>query len=218
MNQVCKPRVLMADDHGILLAGIRKLIEEHCEVVGTVMDGRALLDEAGRLKPELIILDISMPLLNGLDAARQLAKLLPETKLLVLTMHASSRYATEAFKAGAHGFLLKQCVGSELLQAINVVLSGQYYLTPSMTKPMIDHVVQSSKDMLTKGSVETLTSRQREVLQLIGEGKTTKEIATLLNVSVKTVEFHKTSIMAALDLHTTSELVRYAIAQGLAST
>ena len=217
MNLVSRPRVLMADDHSIVLAGVRKLIEEQCEVVGTVEDGRALLEAANRLKPDLILLDISMPLLNGLDVARQLKKTLPETKLLFLTMHASPRYATEAFKVGAHGFLLKQSAASELPQAIAAVLQGKHYLTPSITKPVIDQALKSEATPAIKGAVKELTPRQREILQLIGEGKGTKEIATLLDVSVKTVQFHKTCLMQELNIHTTAGLTRYAIAQGLAS-
>ena len=217
MSQVRKPRVLMADDHSILLAGVRKLIEEHCEVVGTVEDGRALLEAAGRLKPDLILLDISMPLLNGLEAARQLKKTLPETKLLFLTMHASSRYATEAFRVGAHWFLLKQSAASELPQAIDAILKGKHYLTPSIAKPMIDQALKLEEAPAVREAVKELTPRQREILQLIGEGKGTKEIATLLNLSVKTVQFHKTCLMQELNIHTTAELMRYAITQGLAS-
>lgn len=216
MNLVSKPRVLMADDHSILLAGVRKLLEDHCDVVGMVQDGRALLEAANRLKPELILLDISMPLLNGLDAARQLKKTLPETKLLFLTMHASPRYATEAFKAGGSGFLLKQSADSELPQAITAVLQGKQYLTPSITKPVMDRVLKAEDSLADKGSSSGLTPRQREVLQLIGEGKSTKEIAMLLNLSVKTVQFHKTCLMQELDIHTTAELIRYAITEGLA--
>ena len=208
----------MADDHSILLAGVRKLLEDHCDVVGMVQDGRALLEAANRLKPELILLDISMPLLNGLDAARQLKKILPETKLLFLTMHASPRYATEAFKAGGSGFLLKQSADSELPQAITAVLQGKQYLTPAITKPVIDRALKAEDSLAIKGSSSELSPRQREVLQLIGEGKNTKEIATLLHLSVKTVQFHKTSLMQELDLHTTAELIRYAITQDLAGT
>ncbi len=214
MNQVRKSRVLMADDHSILLAGVRKLIEDQCEVVETVEDGRALLEAAGRVKPELILLDISMPLLNGLEAARQLKKALPETKLLFLTMHASPRYATEAFKAGAHGFLLKQSAVSELPQAIEAVLQGKHYLTPSIVKPVIDQALNAKVIPDIKEGVAELTPRQREILQLIGEGKGTKEIATMLNVSVKTVQFHKACLMQELDIHTTAELMRYAIGHG----
>ncbi len=217
MMQANKPRVLLADDHGILRAGVRHLIEDRCEIVGTVEDGRALLEAADRLKPELIILDISMPLLNGLDAARHLRKNLPGTKLIFLTMHASPRYATEAFKVGAHGFLLKHSADAELPTAIAAVLRGKYYLTPSIAKPVIDQALQVETGPSVKGTAAALTPRQREVLQLIGEGKGTKEIATLLTVSVKTVQFHKTCLMQALDLHSVAELMRYAISHGLVS-
>jgi DNA-binding NarL/FixJ family response regulator len=206
----------MADDHSILLAGLRKLVEDSCEVIGTVEDGRALVKEAQRLKPDLILLDISMPLLNGLDAARQIKKLVPDVKLLVLTMHSSPTYATEAFKAGASGYLLKQSAASELPQAIKAVLNGQTYLTPFITKPVLDSMLPSGQPEL-KDSMNLLTPRQREVLQLVGEGKTTKEVAVLLNVSVKTVEFHKARIMEQLGLHTTASLIKYAIAEGLAN-
>ena len=217
MNHASKPTALLADDHGILVAGVRKLIEDRCDIVGTAADGRALLEAASRLQPDLIILDISMPLLNGLDAARQLKKSLPETKLLFLTMHASPRYATEAFKAGASGFLLKQSADEELPQAITAVLQGKQYLTPSITKPVMALVLKEEPTPVIKGDPSALTARQREVLQLIGEGKGTKEIATILNISIKTVQFHKTCLMHELDIHTTMELMRYAISHGLAS-
>jgi len=210
-----KPRVLMADDHSILLAGVRKLLEERYDVVGMVEDGRALLEAAERFKPDLILVDISMPLLNGLDAVRQLRKSQPDVKLLFLTMHASPQYATEAFKAGGNGYLLKQSAVSELPEAIEAVLQGKYYLTPSIAKPIIEQALKAEEKPTVKGSIAELTSRQREVLQLIGEGKRTKEIAELLKLSVKTVEFHKNCLMKELDLHTTAELVRYAIKQGL---
>ncbi|MDK2744534.1 MAG: response regulator transcription factor [Nitrospira sp. BO4] len=210
-----KPRVLMADDHSILLAGVRKLLEERYDVVGMVEDGRALLEAAERSKPDLILVDISMPLLNGLDAVRRLKKLQPDVKLLFLTMHASPQYATEAFKAGGNGYLLKQSAVSELPQAIEAVLQGKYYLTPSIAKPVIEKALKAEEGPSVKGSIAELTPRQREVLQLIGEGKRTKEVAELLKLSVKTVEFHKNCLMKELDIHTTTELVRYAIAQGL---
>ncbi len=211
-----RPRLLMADDHSILLAGLRKLVEDSCEVVGTVEDGRALIESAQRLKPDLILLDISMPLLNGLDAARQIKKLVPDVKLLVLTMHSSPTYATEAFKAGASGYLLKQSAASELPEAIKAVLKGQTYLTPLITKPVLDSVLPSGQPEL-KESLIMLTPRQREVLQLVGEGKSTKEVAVLLNVSVKTVEFHKARIMEQLGLRSTAALIKYAITEGLAN-
>ncbi|MFY4727591.1 response regulator [Nitrospira sp. BLG_2] len=210
-----KPRVLMADDHSILLAGVRKLLEERYDVVGMVEDGRALLEAAERFKPDLILVDISMPLLNGLDAVRQLKNSQPDVKLLFLTMHASPQYATEAFKAGGSGYLLKQSAVSELPQAIEAVLQGKYYLTPSIAKPIIEQALKAGEKPAVKGSIAELTPRQREVLQLIGEGKRTKEVAELLKLSVKTVEFHKNCLMKELNIHTTTELMRYAITQGL---
>jgi DNA-binding NarL/FixJ family response regulator len=209
-----KPRILIADDHSILLAGLKKLVEEACEVVGTVEDGRALIEAAERLKPDLILMDISMPLLNGLDAARQLKKLVPDSKLLFLTMHSSPTYATEAFKAGANGYLLKQSAASELPQAIAAVLRGQTYLTPAITREVLETALQPTQPAL-KHSLSVLTPRQREVLQLIAEGRGTKEVATVLNVSVKTVEFHKGRLMEQLDLHSTPALIKFAIAEGL---
>lgn len=211
-----KPRVLMADDHSILLAGLRKLIEGSCDIVGAVENGRALVEAAERLRPDLILLDISMPLLNGLDAARQLKKLLPDTKLLFLTMHASPTYATEALKVGGSGYLLKQSAASELPQAIEAVMKGQTYLTPAITQSVLQVGLQSEQTPL-KRALRDLTLRQREVLQLIAEGKGTKDVATLLNVSVKTIEFHKARIMEQLDLHSTADLIRFAIAEGLVS-
>jgi len=210
-----KPRVLMADDHSLILAGLRKLVEVECDVVGTVEDGRALVAAAQKLRPDLILLDISMPLLNGLDAARQLTKLVPESKVIILTMHASPTYATEAFQAGASGYLLKRSAVSELSQAIKSVLQGQQYLTPLITKDVLDSVFKPSTGKRGKPASTALTPRQREVLQLVAEGRGTKEIATILSVSVKTVEFHRSRIMQQLDIHTTADLTKYAITHGI---
>lgn len=212
-----RPRILMADDHSIVLAGLRKLVEAEGEVVGTVEDGRALIEEAQRLRPDVILLDISMPLLNGLDAARRLSKLVPDSKVIFLTMHAAPTYAMEAFKAGASGYLLKRSAASELKQAIQAVMRGQHYLTPLITKDVLDATLRPPEGTGRKRPVATLTPRQREVLQLIAEGKGTKDIARILDVSVKTVEFHKFRIMDELDLHSTAELTKYAIAEGLVS-
>ncbi|MDP3089619.1 MAG: response regulator transcription factor [Nitrospira sp.] len=210
-----KPRVLMADDHSLILAGLRKLVEAECDVVGAVEDGRALVEAAQRLRPDLILLDISMPLLNGFDAARQLRKLVPESKVIFLTMHASPTYATEAFQAGASGYLLKRSAASELGLAIKAVLQGQHYLTPSLTKDVLESVLKPSTGEAAKVASAALTDRQREVLQLVAEGHGTKAIATILNVSVKTVEFHKSRVMQQLDLHTTADLTKYAITHGI---
>ena len=210
-----KPRILMADDHSLILAALRKLVEVECDVVGTVEDGRALVEAAQKLRPDLILLDISMPLLNGLDAARQLTKLVPESKVIILTMHASPTYATEAFQAGASGYLLKRSAASELSQAIQSVLQGQKYLTPLITKDVLDSVFKPSTGKRGTPASTALTPRQREVLQLVAEGRGTKEIATILSVSVKTVEFHRFRIMQQLDIHTTADLTKYAITHGI---
>ncbi len=212
-----RPRVLMADDHSLVLAGLRKLVEAEGEVVGSVEDGRALVEAAQQLRPDIVLLDISMPLLNGLDAARQLTKLVPESKLIFLTMHATPTYATEAFKAGASAYLIKRSAASELKQAIQAVMRGQHYMTPLITKDVLAATLHPPEGQTRRRPVATLTPRQREVLQLIAEGRGTKAIATILNISIKTVEFHKCRIMDELDLHSTAELTKYAITEGLVS-
>ena len=212
-----RPRILMADDHSIVLAGLRKLVEEHGEVVGMVEDGRALIDAATWLRPDIILLDIAMPLLNGLDAARQLVKLVPQSKLIFMTMQSSPTYATEAFKAGASGYLLKRSAVTELSHAIETVLKGHHYITSLMTKEVLQSALNSSVSPPVKPILTSLTARQREVLQLLAEGKGTKDIALLLKLSVRTVEFHKSRIMETLDIHSTAELTQYAIAEGLIS-
>lgn len=212
-----RPRILMADDHSLVLAGLRRLVEEEGDVVGTVEDGRTLVEEAQRLRPDIILLDISMPLLNGLDAARQLTKLLPDSKLIFLSIHAAPTYVTEAFKVGASGYLVKQSAVAELTQAIQTVLKGQHYMTPSVTKNTLGATLHPSEGPVCKRPVTALTPRQREVLQLLAEGKGTRTIASMLHISIKTVEFHRTRLMQELDLHSTAELTRYAVSEGLVS-
>jgi DNA-binding NarL/FixJ family response regulator len=180
-----------------------------------VEDGRALVEAAQKLRPDLILMDIAMPLLNGLEAARQLSKLVPESKLIFLTMHGSPTYAAEAFQAGASGYLLKRSAASELSQAIQAVLQGQHYITPLITKDVLGSVLKPSTGEQGKPASTALTARQREVLQLVAEGRSTKEVATILSVSVKTVEFHKSRIMQQLDIHTTADLTKYAITHGI---
>ncbi len=213
-----RPRILMADDHSLVLAGLRRLVEEEGDVVGTVEDGRALVEQAKKLRPDLILMDISMPLLNGLDAARQLRKLVPESKLIFLTVHTTPTYVTEAFKAGASGYLVKQSATAELTLAIQTVLRGQHYMTPSVTKEMLMGARRRpSGDPVCKRPVTALTERQREVLQLLAEGKGSRSIASLLHISIKTVEFHRTRLMEELDLHSVAELTKYAVSEGLVS-
>ena len=208
-----RPRVLLADDHTLVLDGFRKLLEDRCEVVGTAEDGRTLLRMAQELQPDIVTLDISMPQLNGVDAARKLKKILPRIKLIFVTMHADPAYVNEAFKAGASGYLLKRSAGSELLQAIQSVMDGQCYVTPLVAKGLVQSVITGGRPQVLKDTL--LTARQREVLQLVAEGMTVKEIASALNLSPKTVEFHKSQIMTELDLHTTAELTKYALVHGL---
>ena len=210
-----KPRILLADDHSLVLEGFRRILEDQCDVVGTAEDGRALLEAAARLKPNVVLLDISMPLLNGIDATRHLKKVSPDVKVIFVTMHADPAYLNEAFKAGASGYLLKRSAGTELIQAIQSVLGGNYYVTPLLTKGLVNSVISEAPVPPTRQSI--LTPRQREVLQLVAEGKAVKEIAQLLNISPKTVEFHKAQIMEQLDLRTTAELTKYAMAHGLTS-
>lgn len=210
-----RPRVLLADDHSLVLEGLAKLVMDDCDLVGKVEDGRALIQAAQRVEPDIIVLDISMPKLNGLEAGRQLKKLLPSVKLIFLTMHADPVYAKEAFQIGAYGFLLKRSAASELMQAIQSVMKGQYYVTPAIAKDMLSSLIQQTPIPQVKTS--SLTPRQREVLQLIAEGHSTKEIARMLDVATKTIEFHRTRIIRELDLHSTAELTRYAIAHGLVS-
>jgi DNA-binding NarL/FixJ family response regulator len=209
------PRVLLADDHTLVLEGFRRIVEQRCEVVGAVEDGRALLEAAARLRPDLILLDISMPLLNGIDAARQLKKTHPHVKLVFVTMHADPAYVSEAFKAGASAYLLKRSAARELDQAIESVLKGQFFVTALLTKELVTSLSEGHHTLFV--TRQDLTPRQREVLQLVAEGRTIKEIAALLNISPKTVEFHKAQIMFHLDLHTTAELTKYALAHGLTS-
>ena len=206
------PRILLADDHPMVLEGVAKLVEEFGEVVGKVEDGRALLEAVSRLNPDVVVMDISMPSLNGLESARHLRKLVPHCKIIFLTMHADSTYITAAFEAGASGYLLKRSAGSELKQAVSTVLAGRQYVTP-LLHPEDD----LPGDTLTNraASFKQLTPRQREVLQLIAEGHSTKDIAILLNISTKTVEFHKSKVMETLGMHTISELTKFAFAHGL---
>ncbi len=211
-----KPRLLLADDHALVLDGFHKLLEERYDIVGHAEDGRRLLEAAQRLEPDVVIADISMPGLNGIDAVRQLRKVAPRTKVIFVTMHADPAYVSAAFRAGASGYLLKRSAGSELIQAVQSVLQGHSYVTPLVATTLVNSAI--GKTQFADADSPTLTPRQREVLQLVAEGHTVKEIARILNVSPKTVEFHKTRIMDHLNLHTTADLTKYAISHGLIST
>jgi DNA-binding NarL/FixJ family response regulator len=202
------PRVMLADDHTILVEAFRKLLEPHCEIVGTVADGRALLETAPQLKPAVIIVDIGMPLMNGLEAGMRLKELMPTVKLIFLTMNEDPELAMEAMRSGASGYLLKSSAGSELIRAIEMALRGKSYVTPKLAKGMQKAFINNPGP---KARDKTLTPRQREVVHLLAEGKSMKEVASVLNVTPRTVAFHKYRVMEQLDLKTTAELIQYAI-------
>lgn len=214
-RQKKKPRVIIVDDQAVVAAGVRKLIEPDCEVVACVEDGRALLAEAERLRPDIIVMEVLLPSLNGLDAARHLARTVPESKIVFLSVQGSSWHVAEAFKAGASAYLLKRSQPSELTQAIHAVLMGQWYLTPLVAKNVVKNRTTGSQGHSSSPGWSALTPRQREVLQLIAEGRGTKEVASMLKIAVKTVEFHKFRIMDQLNLHSTVALTKHAIVEGL---
>ncbi|MGO9094029.1 MAG: response regulator [Bryobacteraceae bacterium] len=209
-----RPRVLCADDHLLVIDGLRRILEPECEIVGAVEDGRALLKAAQELKPDIVLLDISMPLLNGVEAARRLRKSAPAAKLIFVTMHADPIYVTGAFRAGASGYVLKRCASMELVSAIRQVLKGRTYITPLIGRDVLGDAPGSP---LWPGEVSgELTERQREVVQLVAEGHAVKEIAAILNISGKTVAFHKSNVMRRLGLRSTAQLTKYALEHGLA--
>ncbi|MDO9117470.1 MAG: response regulator transcription factor [Nitrospira sp.] len=206
-----KPTVILADDHTLVLEGFRRLLETHCELLATVGDGQALLKAAAQHRPDIVILDISMPVMNGIEAARTLKSKFPSMRLVFVTMHADPAYVRAAFQAGACGYLLKQSLGAELTQALHTVLRGQSYVTPLIAKDVVDGALSHDQPPLVE-----LTARQQEVLQLIVDGHSAKDVATKLNISHRTVEFHKAQLMQQLDLHSTVELIKFALTNGLA--
>jgi len=202
-------RVLLADDHTLLLGAFEKLLASECEIVGTVSDGRELVVAARRVKPDVIVLDIGMPLLNGLEAGRQIKQILPEVKLVFLTMNEDSDLAAEAFRAGASAYLLKRSATVELLTAIREVMNGRSYVTPLVTAGLVGSFMQPQE----KKPLHQLTPRQREVLQLLAEGHSMKQVADMLNVTPRTVQFHKYSMMQQLGIKTSAELIQFAVRQ-----
>lgn len=210
-----RPRVLLADDHTLVLDGLRKILEPECDVVGAVEDGRSLLAAAKQLQPDIILLDISMPLLNGVEAARRLRAAAPGVKVIFVTMHADATYVAGAFRAGASGYVLKRCASLELLKAISQVLSGREYVTPLIGKEL----GELPEWPLGPGEASgELTVRQREVVQLVAEGHPVKEIAAILNIASKTVAFHKANVMRRLGIRSTAELTKYALEHGISGS
>lgn len=208
-----KARVLLGDDHALILEGLRNALQAQYEIVGLAKDGRALVQIAERSKPDLVVVDISMPLLNGFEAAKQIKKSLPHTRVIFLSQHLNPAYLKQALRLGASGYVLKAGATEELQQAIEAVMRGKTYITPAFGEDVIARLWNREGD-LTEES-EDLTERQREILQLIVEGRGNKEIADILHLSVKTIEFHRARIMAKLGVKTVAELTKAALQQGL---
>ncbi|MGH9895826.1 MAG: response regulator, partial [bacterium] len=213
-----KLRILLADDHETVREGLRMILnaQPDMQVVATAGDGQEAVAQAERVTPDVVIMDISMPGLNGLAATTQLTERCPDAKVLTLTRHADSSYLQQMLRAGAAGYVLKRSSPSELVLAIGEVLKGRTYLAPQLAGTMAQSALHPTGRSSTRDKEPHLTPRQREVLQLIAEGHSSKEIARILNISIKTVEFHKTCLMDQLGMRTTAELTRFAIAHGLA--
>ncbi|UCD00041.1 MAG: response regulator transcription factor [Phycisphaerales bacterium] len=210
-----KTTVLLADDHKIVLEGLKGLLEDQYEIVGTVENGRELLEQVKSLHPDVIVVDVGMPLLNGIDAVTQIKKSGSETKVVFLTMHQDAMYAKEAFEAGALGFVLKHSAPSELKTAIEEALKGNTFISPAIAQELM-HLYRGDAEVKA-GAFGSLTLRQREVMQLLAEGKSAKEIAKILYISTRTVEFHKYNMMEQLGIKTSAELVHFAIKHGIVS-
>jgi DNA-binding NarL/FixJ family response regulator len=206
------PRVLLADDHEILADGLKSVLEPQYEVVGIALDGRALLEAAAKLQPDIIVLDIAMPVLNGLDAARQVKRSMPKVKLIFLTVNKDPYIVKEAFRAGASAFLLKQSAALELTEAIRQVLKGGTYVTPRMSEGLSNVSLRPPKD---REHAPEPTPRQREVIQLLAEGRSMKQVADALQITPRTVAEHKYKVMELLQLKSNSDLVQYAIKHGI---
>ncbi len=213
-----KTRVLLADDHTIVRQGLRALLDsqEDIEVVGEAEDGRQAIENVKQLVPDIVVMDITMPSLNGIEATRQIKKLNPEIKVLVLTVHINEEYIYQVFQAGASGYLLKESAVSDLVSAINVAKKGEIFLSPSISKIIVkDYMKHAEGESGGFNSLNLLTGREREILQLIAEGRTNKETAHLLKLSVKTVDVHRAHIMGKLNIHDVTGLVKYSIKKGL---
>ena len=210
-----RPRILIADDHNLVAELCKRLLETEFDVVGVVVDGRALVRAAGELRPDVIVLDIAMPVLNGLDAGQQIKKSLPAVKLVYLTMNPDVEVAAEAFRRGAHGYLLKTCAAGELVLGVREVLRGKSYMSPALSRDTVNFLRRQGKNLIQED--DRLTERQREVLQLLAEGKVMKEVADILSMSTRTVAFHKYRMMEVLGAKSNAELVRYAIRNHMVS-
>ena len=213
MSRLSRARVLLADDHRMVAEGLKSLLSAEFELVGMVEDGRALIESAKKLRPDIVVADITMPHLNGLDALGQLKKDNPGLKVVFLTMHHEVAYARRALEAGAAGFVLKHSAPAELVAAMHAVLDGKAYVTPVLAGEVLHDIQRDPKAV--NDPVTLLTARQREILQLFAEGRSAKEIAGTIDISVRTVEFHKYQMMETLGLHNSTELTHFAIKHGI---
>jgi two-component system response regulator NreC len=212
-----KKRVVLAEDHTILREGLRALLSSSAEfeIVGEAADGRVAIERVAALKPDLVLMDLSMPKMSGLDAIREIKRQLPETKVVALTVHKTEEYVSAALQAGADGYVLKDTTHSELLIALRNVLTGKRFLSPGISETVINGYLEGKKAQAPQSPWDTLTNREREILKLIAEGYKNREIADYLCISVKTVETHRTSLMRKLDLHSVSALTAYAVEKGM---
>ena len=211
-----RTRVLLADDHQMFLDGLKSMLEEEFEIVGTAENGRMLIEEVEKHRPDIVVTDISMPELNGIEATLQIKKIDPDIKVVLLTMHGDVTYATRGFDAGASGYVMKQAATQELVSAIKEAMRGRTFVTPMIAGELI-RSFREEGDIRPDDVRARLTPRQREVLQLLAEGSSTKEVADKLNISARTVEFHKYKMMQELNLNTSAELIHYAIKHGIIS-
>ena len=214
---MARVRILLADDHTLVRQGLRKLLEERpdWEVIAEAGDGREAVRLAEQHKPDVAILDVAMPLLNGIEATRQITRRVPGTRVLVLSMHADEAYVTQILQAGATGYLLKDSADVDLLKAVGEAARGKSFFSPAIARVMLDDYVRQLADKGVTDRYDALSEREREIFQLIAEAKTNKEIAALLNVSPSTVETHRAHIMEKLDLHSAAEIVLYAVRRGV---
>jgi DNA-binding NarL/FixJ family response regulator len=205
-------RLLLGDAHTLVLEGLRKILEPEFLVVGTAADGRALITEALRLKPDVVLAEVSLPLLNGIEAAQRIKRRLPGVKIVFLTMHADLMYLRDALRIGTSGYILKSSAGKELMQAVHEVLRGRIYVTPELTRAVVDPRL---KKAIERGRVPALTPRQRQILRLVAGGRSDREIAGILKITVKTVRFHRSALARKLGTTSTAAMTRYAIRHGI---
>ncbi|MBV6432659.1 MAG: Oxygen regulatory protein NreC [Bryobacteraceae bacterium] len=212
-------RILVADDHTVMRTGLCLLLERQSgfEVAGQADDGRKTVDLAGRLMPDVVVMDIAMPHLNGIEATRQIVSRHPQTSVVILSMHSDESYVLRALKAGARAYLLKDSAETDLIQAIHAVVAGKSFFSPGISRMLLEDYIRQVQQKGVEDSYELLTTREREILQLLAEGKSNKEVSSMLNLSLYTVETHRTHILQKLNLHSVPELILYAVRKGIIS-